>query len=143
MNTITAEAWVLYQGENSVPEPAKLKKELFTFSNITAEEVLVEPIYGCWEGNMTHALQRQPIDLRKKGSDPFFLVDGSRQLIPLDKIQLTEALLYSASCIAATGNHPNGIVPLDTHLQNQLITLFIALQENKEATLSALKQLNF
>lgn len=69
--------------------------------------------------------------------------DGSRQLIPLDKIQLTEALLYSASCIAATGKHANGIVPLDTHLQNQLITLFIALQENKDAALSALKQLRF
>jgi NADPH:quinone reductase-like Zn-dependent oxidoreductase len=62
---ITTEAWVLYEGQTEVPERAELKKEAFTFSDITPEEVLVEPIYGCWEANMTHAIERKPIDLCK------------------------------------------------------------------------------
>jgi len=63
MKTLTTEAWVLYCGNGSRAEAGELKKERFTFSAITAEEVLVEPIYGCWEANMTHALQRRPIDI--------------------------------------------------------------------------------
>jgi NADPH:quinone reductase-like Zn-dependent oxidoreductase len=63
MKTHTTEAWVLYRSNGSQAEAAELKKEVFTFSDITAEEVLVEPIYGCWEANMTHVLQRWPIDI--------------------------------------------------------------------------------
>ncbi|MBI3535496.1 MAG: zinc-binding dehydrogenase [Deltaproteobacteria bacterium] len=72
MGNITTEAWVLYAGNNpSKPEPAELKpaelkKESFSFADITEFEVLAEPIYGCWEGNMTHALQRRPVDICKQ-----------------------------------------------------------------------------
>ncbi|MDM8520039.1 zinc-binding dehydrogenase [Anaerolineales bacterium HSG6] len=59
---ITTEAWVLHQGP-PLPVPGELRKESFTFPDLTPEELLVEPIYGCWEGNMTHALQRDPIDI--------------------------------------------------------------------------------
>jgi NADPH:quinone reductase-like Zn-dependent oxidoreductase len=37
--------------------------EKFQFSEPTQEEVLAEPIFGCWEGNMTHALERTPVDV--------------------------------------------------------------------------------
>lgn len=37
--------------------------EEFSFPDVTADEVLVEPIYGCWEGNMTHAIHRDPVDV--------------------------------------------------------------------------------
>ena len=61
---ITTEAWVLYAGEDPrKPTPGQLKKENFTFSDITECEVLGEPLYGCWEGNMTHALERRPVDI--------------------------------------------------------------------------------
>jgi NADPH:quinone reductase-like Zn-dependent oxidoreductase len=67
MSNITTEAWVLYRGRqssNSEPtEPAELKRESFSFPEITDEEVLAEPIYGCWEGNMTHAVERRPVDI--------------------------------------------------------------------------------
>ena len=71
---ISTEAWVLYQGAAGggagKPEVAELKKEIFTFSDLTESEVLVEPIYGCWEGNMSHAVERDPVDIcRQRGEE--------------------------------------------------------------------------
>jgi hypothetical protein len=60
---ITTEAWVLHRGPSGEPGPAELKKERFTFPDIMEYEVLAEPIYGSWEGNMTHALARDPVDV--------------------------------------------------------------------------------
>ncbi|MBV7331444.1 zinc-binding dehydrogenase [Chloroflexi bacterium TSY] len=63
---ITTEAWVLYAGEKRKspnPKPGKLCRESFSFPDINRDEVLVEPVYGCWEGNMNHALARNPVDI--------------------------------------------------------------------------------
>ncbi len=61
---ITTEAWVLHAGKDPKhTEPGMLIREKFTFDDITDDEVLVEPLYGCWEGNMTHALERKPVDI--------------------------------------------------------------------------------
>jgi len=32
-------------------------------NNTTDQEVLVESLYGCWEGHMAHALDRKPVDI--------------------------------------------------------------------------------
>src|SRR5438045_7563641 len=61
MKEIATDAWVLYRGSTGVT--AELKRENFSFPELTEHEILVEPIYGCWEGNMTHALERNPIDI--------------------------------------------------------------------------------
>ena len=58
---IATDAWVLYRGSTGVA--AELKRENFSFPELTEHEILLEPIYGCWEGNMTHALERNPIDV--------------------------------------------------------------------------------
>lgn len=67
MNSTITEAWVLYEGPMNTaqgkPQPGQLRREEFSFPGITGEEVLAEPIYGCWEANMMHALERQPIDI--------------------------------------------------------------------------------
>lgn len=67
MSSITTEAWVLYEGPlksgPGEPQPGELRREEFSFPDITESEILAEPIYGCWEANMTHALERQPIDI--------------------------------------------------------------------------------
>lgn len=62
MKTITTEAWVLSSGQGQ-NKPTQLVQELFTFADISDEELLAEPLYGCWEGNMSHALNRNPIDI--------------------------------------------------------------------------------
>ncbi|MDT5272767.1 MAG: hypothetical protein QOH49_4953 [Acidobacteriota bacterium] len=70
---ITTDAWVLYQGDaghSHTPNIAALRSERFSFPDITEHEVLAEPIYGCWEGNMSHAIERQPVDIcRQRGEE--------------------------------------------------------------------------
>jgi hypothetical protein len=61
---IVTEAWTLSDlPAGTSPERAVLKRERFEFPDITDDEVLVEPLYGTWEGNMDHALRRSPIDI--------------------------------------------------------------------------------
>jgi NADPH:quinone reductase-like Zn-dependent oxidoreductase len=62
---ISTEAWVLYKGPINAPPglPGEFKREAFSFADIGDDEVLAEPLYGCWEGNMTHAITRQPVDI--------------------------------------------------------------------------------
>lgn len=75
MSTIATEAWVLYKGETShKPVRAELVRESFSFSELQDDEVLVEPLYGSWEGNMAHAVDRRPVDVcRERGEDKVVL----------------------------------------------------------------------
>lgn len=66
---IKTDAWVLYEGSSHAPEVATLKREEYSFPDPTDNEVLAEPIYGCWEANMTHALERSPIDVCRRRHD--------------------------------------------------------------------------
>lgn len=59
---LTSEAWVLYRGKGEAG-PAEFKREPFSFDDLADDEVLIEPIYGCWEANLSHALARKPIDV--------------------------------------------------------------------------------
>ncbi len=64
---IRTQAWVIRPGDrdgSTCPLGlASIRLEPFEIPPLDDEEVLVEPIYGCWEGNMSHALKRQPIDV--------------------------------------------------------------------------------
>ena len=75
---ITTEAWVLYEGDNRThQQPAELIKETITFPEIAEEEVLVEPVYGCWEANLTHALKRSPVDICRQRGDKKVVLGNS------------------------------------------------------------------
>jgi len=68
----TTEAWVLHRGSDDISDgkSGALRLETYTFPEITPHEVLAEPLYGCWEGNMTHAVQRTPVDVcRQRGEE--------------------------------------------------------------------------
>jgi NADPH:quinone reductase-like Zn-dependent oxidoreductase len=72
------EAWVLSAGARRRPGepvvPGELEKAMFSFPAITEDEVLAEPIYGSWEGNMSHALARKPVDVcQLRGEDKIVL----------------------------------------------------------------------
>lgn len=68
MNKIKTSAWTLSEGHKNKDEDLSLKKEIISFEDISEEEVLAEPIFAGWEANMTHALQRNPVDVcRKRG----------------------------------------------------------------------------
>ncbi|WP_394834889.1 hypothetical protein LVJ94_51165 [Pendulispora rubella] len=62
--SISAKAWFLYAGDGTnTGSPAELALEDFELPSLRPGEVLVEPLYGCWEGNMGHCLERDPIDV--------------------------------------------------------------------------------
>lgn len=64
-SALCTDAWLLYKGiktDNS-PQIADLIRHTYHVETLDSDEVLIEPIYGCWEGNMTHALQRKPVDI--------------------------------------------------------------------------------
>lgn len=56
---------MLFRGAPDAPpgQPGEFRRDCYSFSDITDEEVLTEPLYGCWEGNMSHAISRDPIDI--------------------------------------------------------------------------------
>jgi NADPH:quinone reductase-like Zn-dependent oxidoreductase len=66
---IKTEAWVLYVGSSRVREVATLQREVYSFPDLVEHEVLAEPLYGCWEANMTHALERDPIDVCRRRNE--------------------------------------------------------------------------
>jgi NADPH:quinone reductase-like Zn-dependent oxidoreductase len=75
---ITTDAWVLHAGSalDNMSQPVRgtLSREKFSFPDVAADEVLVEPLYGSWEANLEHGISRQPIDLcRERGEDPIVL----------------------------------------------------------------------
>ena len=76
MKMINTEAWILHMGPER-PEPAILMKEDFSFPDITENEVLVEPIYGCWEGNMAHAVDRAPVDICRQRREDKIVIGNS------------------------------------------------------------------
>lgn len=69
----TTEAWVLHRAtdaELAARETARLQREPFSFDEPREGEVIAEPVFGCWEANMTHALERLPIDVcRQRGEE--------------------------------------------------------------------------
>lgn len=75
MKKIATDAWVLYRGSTGVA--AALKRENYSFPELTEHEILVEPLYGCWEGNMTHALERNPIDICEQRQEEKVVIGNS------------------------------------------------------------------
>lgn len=67
-------AWVLDAGDPRTPAAGELREETITLPDAADDETLVEPLYGSWEGNMTHALRRSPVDLcRLRGEEKVVL----------------------------------------------------------------------
>lgn len=82
---ISTEAWVLHRGEQGAGHPAKLARETFTFPDINHDEVLARPIFGCWEGNMGHAIQRSPIDICAHRNEDAVVI-GNAGVVQIERI---------------------------------------------------------
>lgn len=70
------EAWVLRSG-NGDTGPAALELAKVPLPAIGSQELLVEPLIGCWEGNMSHALSRRPIDICMFRKEPFVILGNA------------------------------------------------------------------
>lgn len=77
---IDTEAWVLYERSSSVEsalDSDDFRLERFSFPDPEDDELLVEPLFGGWEGNMTHALKRRPIDICRTRGERRVVVGNS------------------------------------------------------------------
>ena len=71
----SADAWILPAGDADQPAvsattPARLVRGTIDVPEPGPGEVLVAPLYGCWEGNMGHAVARAPIDVCRARKEP-------------------------------------------------------------------------
>jgi NADPH:quinone reductase-like Zn-dependent oxidoreductase len=64
-----SECWAIHAAEPGETGPAQLRRESLCIPEIGPDEVLAEPLYGCWEANMTHGLERRPIDICRRRSE--------------------------------------------------------------------------
>ncbi|MFE2173182.1 zinc-binding alcohol dehydrogenase family protein [Kitasatospora sp. NPDC059462] len=72
---IKADAWVLRPGPAGArPGPGELVRATVRLPEPREDEALVEAIMGSWEANMTHALQRSPVDICRQRQDPFAIL---------------------------------------------------------------------
>ena len=61
--TYHAQAWVLCADGLDGSQKPRLVQEEIALSDLEENEVLAAPIYGCWEGNMSHAIRSDPLDI--------------------------------------------------------------------------------
>ena len=102
MTTITTDAWVLPSTARQ-PGRGTLIREEFHFPEITAHEVLATPIYGCLEGNMLHAIERDPIDIcALRGEDAVVL--GNAGVVRVERIGAEVDLVREGDLCLVFGN---------------------------------------
>lgn len=77
MSKIKTEAWVLCEGQKNESWESLFKKETISFDDISGTEILVEPLFGGWEANMSHALDRHPLDLCRRRRESKIILGNS------------------------------------------------------------------
>lgn len=102
MGTVSTEAWVLKSA--AVQDgPAQLIQEPFTFNGLTSTEVLARPLFGCVEGNMLHALRREPVDIcEQRGEDRVVL--GNSGVVVVEETGADVAHLKPGDICLVFGN---------------------------------------
>ncbi len=76
--TVRASAWFLYAAEQpEVKEPGRLVREEFELEEPGELEVLAAPLFGSFEGNMGHALDRRPVDVCRQRGEPRVVLGNS------------------------------------------------------------------
>ncbi len=77
-NTEKTTAWVLRAGDKAdAATVGELEQAEITLPALTDEQCLVEPLYGCWEGNMSHAIERKPIDVCHLRKEDFVVLGNA------------------------------------------------------------------
>jgi NADPH:quinone reductase-like Zn-dependent oxidoreductase len=75
---IVTDAWVLHAGRlGEADQPGELLRETIRIPDPTDDEAVVEPILGSWEGNMSHAITRSPVDVCRQRGERFVVLGNS------------------------------------------------------------------
>ena len=71
-------AWLLRRGDTGHPrKPGILELADIELARSSDEQILVETIYGSWEGNMSHAILRDPIDVCRRLGQEWIVLGNS------------------------------------------------------------------
>ncbi|MSP91028.1 MAG: zinc-binding alcohol dehydrogenase family protein [Myxococcales bacterium] len=73
----TTTAWILKAAAGAKPGPGQLEQAEITLPDIALDQCLVEPLFGCWEGNMSHAVERDPVDICKQRGEPHVVLGNA------------------------------------------------------------------
>lgn len=74
----SAEAWFLYPGTPAERgRLATLRRETFTLPEPAEGQVVAAPLVGAWGANMTHALERRPVDICGQRGEPKVIVGNA------------------------------------------------------------------
>jgi NADPH:quinone reductase-like Zn-dependent oxidoreductase len=98
---IRTEAWVLYQAPPNEKGAGKLTQEDIHFPDIQEDEVLAEPLYGCWETNMTHAINRDPVDICKVRGEDKLILGNAGVVRVIDKGRKVSQVREGDICVLA------------------------------------------
>ena len=102
MTTITTDAWILPSTARQ-PGRGTLIREKFRFNEIAAQEVLAAPIFGCLEGNMLHAVERDPIDLCAERHEDTVVI-GNSGVVRVERIGAEVDLVREGDLCLVFGN---------------------------------------
>lgn len=115
----TTPAWVLRRGD-AAGEIGPLRLETVELPALGPHEVLVEPLYGSWEGNMDHAVRRSPIDVCElRGEDRVVLGNAGVVRVleigsAITSIAADECGIVFCNGVADTYGYPITIFGYDT-----------------------------
>jgi len=97
---IRTEAWILDEGRSGAPAvPAALRLDELVIPDLAADEALVEPLVGCWEANMSHALERKPVDICTQRREPHAVLGNAGVVRVLECGQSVQAVRPGDICI--------------------------------------------
>ena len=71
------DAWVLHAGDGGKPVRTKLVRETIELPPLGDHGVRARPLYGTWEGNMGHALNRRPVDICVQRGEPKVVIGNA------------------------------------------------------------------
>ncbi|MCX6582638.1 MAG: zinc-binding alcohol dehydrogenase family protein [Candidatus Aminicenantes bacterium] len=115
MNKIETQAWVLCDGQKSEAWETLFKKETISFDDISETEILVEPLFGGWEANMSHALDRKPLDLCRKRRESKVVLGNSGIVRVLKTGKKVTRIKEGDLCVFFAISHLNRNGCLDTY----------------------------
>ena len=85
MGLIETEAWVLQNVNN---EKTSLIRKVISFDDLSDNEVLAKPIYGCLEGNMVHSLNMNPENVFQKRNENEIIL-GNSGVVQIERVGMS------------------------------------------------------
>src|SRR5262245_13130194 len=75
--TRRVDAWVLHAGDGKKPVRTNLVREPIELPALGDHGVRARRLYGTWEGNMGHALNRRPVDICVQRNEPKVVIGNA------------------------------------------------------------------